>query len=418
MSTAAQPKLRLSVPVSGRSRITGWLNTDTPVALSPDENSWRHSHIAVRGVVDVFGRSSASYRPKHMKRIVPLLMSVLALSIADAGRAQPAADEKNTIDVFKRSVAAVVHVKSERAVATPGGQSLAGEGVGTGFVLDLEGRILTNYHVIENSTGIKLLVAGGGTLDAKLIGTAPLLDLAVLQVSPQSNDGIRLQPLPLGDSDALEIGQKVIAIGNPLGLHNTLTVGVLSGMARDLPGSPLGLEHAFLQTDAAINPGNSGGPLLDSSGRVVGVNSVVAREGQNIGFAIPINVIKRVLPDLIEMGHVYRPALGFSAAPLTSATATLFGLPVREGLLVQEVAPGSPAAAAGLRAGTRMVPMNDTVYVLGGDIITAVNGKRLTSPGELTSVLLGSKPGDRIRLTIQRQEERLEKVIALPPMHF
>lgn len=352
-----------------------------------------------------------------MKRI-PLLMTVLVVGIVEAGRAQPTAEERNTIDVFKGAAAAVVHVKSARTVAALGDQPIAGEGAGTGFVLDPEGRILTNYHVIENSTGIKLLVAGGRTLDAKLIGTAPLLDLAVLQASPLSNDNVQLQPLPLGDSDAVEIGQKVLAIGNPLGLHNTLTVGVLSGIGRNLPGAPLGLEQSFLQIDAAINPGNSGGPLLDSSGRVIGVNSVVAREGQNIGFAIPINVIKRVLPDLIEMGHVYRPALGFSAAPLTSSIATMFGLPVREGLLVQEVAEGSPAAAAGLRAGTRMVPMNDSVYVLGGDIITAVNGKRLTSPGELASVLLGSRPGDRIQLTIQRQEGRLEKVITLPPMHF
>jgi putative serine protease PepD len=353
-----------------------------------------------------------------MKRIVPLLMVVFVLGIASAGRAQPTADERNTIDVFKRVAAAVVHVKSIRAMATPGGQSVAGEGTGTGFVLDAEGRILTNYHVIENSTDIKLLVAGGRILDAQLIGTAPLLDLAVLQASSPPNDDLRLQPLPLGDSDAVEVGQKVLAIGNPLGLHNTLTVGVLSGIARDLPGAPLGLEQTYLQIDAAINPGNSGGPLLDSSGRVIGVNSAIAREGQNIGFAIPINIIKRVLPDLIAMGHVYRPELGFSAVPLTSSIATLFGLAVREGLIVQEVAEGSPAAAAGLQAGTRMVPMNDTVYVLGGDIITAVNGKLLTSPGELASVLLGSKPGDRVRLTIQRQELRLEKVITLPAMHL
>ncbi len=353
-----------------------------------------------------------------MKRIVPLLMVVFMSGTASTGRSQPTADERNTIDVFKRAAAAVVHVKSVQAVTTPGGQSVAGEGTGTGFVLDAEGHILTNYHVIENSTDIKLLVVGGRMLDARLIGTAPLLDLAVLQASTQPNDDLRLQALPLGDSDALEIGQKVLAIGNPLGLHNTLTVGVLSGIARDLPGAALGLEQTFLQLDAAINPGNSGGPLLYSSGRVIGVNSAIAREGQNIGFAIPINVIKRVLPDLIEMGHVYRPALGFSAVPVTSSIATLFGLPVREGLLVQEVAEGSPAGTAGLQAGTRMVPMNDTVYVLGGDIITAVNGKRLTSPGELASVLLGSKPGDQVRLTIQRQEQRLEKVITLPAMHL
>lgn len=333
----------------------------------------------------------------------PVVLAAL-LSVAAAG-AQPTADEKNTIDAFKRSAPSVVHVKST-------------EGSGTGFVLDSESRILTNYHVIEKSTKITLLLDGGRILDARLIGTEPLLDLAVLQAATAGNDDIRLQPIPLGDSDALEIGQKVLAVGNPLDLHKTLTVGILSAFARDLPGAPGGLEQALLQTDAALSPGNSGGPLLDSTGRVIGVNSGTAREGQNIGFAIPINLVKRVLPDLIEMGHVYRPALGFSAVPVTSAIATLFGLPVAGGLLVQEVAPGSPAALAGLQAGTRMVPMNDTVYVLGGDIITAVNGKRLLSPGELTVVLIGSKPGDRIRLTFQRHEKPLETVIVLPPMHL
>lgn len=378
----------------------------------------RHRRYRRSRAVAAFGCSSASCCSRHMKRILPLLTAVLVLGTANAGRSQPATDERNTIDVFKRAAAGVVHVKSARVVVAVGDQPVAGEGAGTGFVLDAEGRILTNYHVIENSAGIKLLVAGGRTLDAKLIGTAPVLDVAVLQAISLSDSEVQLQPLALGDSDAVEIGQKVLAIGNPLGLHNTLTVGVLSGIGRNLPGAPPGLEQSFLQLDAAINPGNSGGPLLDSSGKVIGVNSVIAREGQNIGFAIPINVIKRVLPDLIEMGHVYRPALGFTAVPLTSSIATLFGLPVREGLLVQEVADGSPAASAGLRGGTRMVPLDDSVYVLGGDIITAANGKRLTSPGELASVILGSKPGDRIQLTIQRQDERLEKTITLPPMHF
>lgn len=251
-----------------------------------------------------------------------------------------------------------------------------------------------------------------------LVGTAPALDIAVLKPAVASADAIRLEALPFGDSDKLEVGQKVLAIGNPLGLHNTLTVGVLSGIAREVPGTTPGLEQLFLQTDAAINPGNSGGPLLDSTGKVIGVNSAVAREGQNLGFAIPVNVIKRVLPDIIQMGHVYRPALGFSAVPVTSTLATLFGLPARAGLLIQEVAEGSPAAAAGLRAGSRMVPLNDTVYVLGGDIITAANGKPLASPGEMTSLLLGSKPGDRVHLSVQRANGPVELTIILPPMHF
>lgn len=352
-----------------------------------------------------------------MSRLHPLPVVAAALVSVAASSAQPTADERNTIEVFKRSAPAVVHVKAVR-LASSSSQAVIREATGTGFIIDSDGRVLTNYHVIEDSTNITIVLEGGRRIEAELIGTAPLLDLALLAGRAGTDEDVRLQPEPLGDSDALEVGQKVLAIGNALGLHNTLTVGVLSGIAREVPGAPAGLEEAFLQTDAAINPGNSGGPLLDSSGRVVGVNTAIAPQGQNIGFAIPINVIKRVLPDLIQMGHVYRPALGFSAVPVTSAIATLFGLPVSEGLLIQEVAPGSPAALAGLHAGTRMVPMNETVYVLGGDIITAVNGKRLLSPGELTAMLLGAKPGDRMRLTIQRHDQRLETVIVLPPMHL
>lgn len=353
-----------------------------------------------------------------MRNSIPICLTALALLASAGGRAQITADEKNTIDVFKRAAPAVVHVKTLRVVTPPAGQAAVGEGAGTGFVFDAEGHILTNYHVIENSADIQLLLDGGRTVSATLIGTAPALDIAVLKPEIPSADVARLQSLPLGDSDGLEVGQKVLAIGNPLGLHNTLTVGVLSGVARNLPGGTTDLEPVFLQTDAAINPGNSGGPLLDSTGKVIGVNSVVARDGQNLGFAIPVNVIKRVLPDIIKMGHVYRPALGFSTVPVTSTLATLFGLPVRAGLLIQEVAEGSPAWAAGLKGGSRMVPLNDTVYVLGGDILTAVNGKPLASPGELTTILLGLKPGDKIHMIVQRTQGPIELTLSLPPMHF
>lgn len=345
-------------------------------------------------------------------------MATLALIVSSVSGAQVTADEKNTIDVFKRAAPAIVHVKTIRAATLSAGRVAAGEGAGTGFVFDTEGHILTNYHVIENSTDIRLLMEGGRTVPATLIGTAPLLDIAVLKPEVGSGDGTPLKPLPFGDSDALDVGQKVLAIGNPFGLHNTLTVGVLSGVARDLPGSSPDLEQVFLQTDAAINPGNSGGPLLDSAGKVIGVNSVIVRDGQNLGFAIPVNVIKRVLSDVIAMGHVYRPALGFSATPITSTLATLFGLPVRAGLLIQEVAEGSPAAVAGLKPGSRMVPLNDTVYVLGGDILTAANGRPLNSPGELTSILMGMKPGDKVNLTVHRSTGPVEVTVILPPMHF
>jgi S1-C subfamily serine protease len=359
-------------------------------------------------------------RPLSSSRRLPsfVLTGIIIAAQMSPAYSQAIPDERNTIEVFKRVAAGVVHVQALRVVAPGEGDAVAGQGTGSGFLIDRAGHVLTNYHVVEGSSDVKLLLSGGRTFDARLVGTAPAFDIALLRADTAGATETDLAPLPLGDSDKLEIGQKVLAIGNPLGLHNTLTTGVLSGLSRDIPGAPVGLGQAFLQTDAAINPGNSGGPLLDSSGNVIGVNSVVAREGQNISFAIPINFVKKILPELISMGHVYRPGLGFSALPIAPGMATLLGLSVRSGLLVQEVVEGSPAGIAGLRAGGRMIPMNETVYVLGGDVITAVNGKSVKSPHDLTLILLGSKPGDHIQLTVVRGEERKTLVLTLPPMHF
>jgi S1-C subfamily serine protease len=193
----------------------------------------------------------------------------------------------------------------------------------------------------------------------------------------------------------------------------------VSGLFRDLPGAPVGLGEAFLQTDAPINPGNSGGPLLDSAGKVVGINTAIAKEGQNIGFAIPIDFVKKILPDLMKMGHVYKPNLGFSAIPVSPALASLLGLPAKSGLLVQEVLEGGPSYQAGLKGGSRMIPINSsTVYVLGGDLIVALNGKEVRSPQDLTVLLLSSHPGDRIQLEVLRSEDRHKISVMLPPMHF
>jgi S1-C subfamily serine protease len=216
----------------------------------------------------------------------------------------------------------------------------------------------------------------------------------------------------------LQIGQKVIAIGNPLGLHNTITVGVVSALRRSIGETPIELQDALIQTDAAINPGSSGGPLLNSAGEVMGINTAIIKEAQNVGFAIPINFARRVIPDLIEMGHPYRPELGFSASEITPSIARLFGLPLERGLLIEEVLPGSPAALAGLRAGGRVVMVTERPYVLGGDIITAVNGRELSSSSELAHVLLEARPSQTFRLSVYRNGQKLEIPIRLQKMEM
>jgi S1-C subfamily serine protease len=325
-------------------------------------------------------------------------------------------DEINTIEIFKRAAPSVVHVRSMQVLVDDKGE--VGEATGSGFLIDQAGHVLTNYHVVANSLQVKLIAAEGQAFPAVLVGTAPAFDIALLKIDASEEILASISPLPLGESGMVEIGQKVLAIGNPLGLHNTLTTGIVSGLARNLPGAPVGLGEAFLQTDAAINPGNSGGPLLDSAGQVIGINTVVATQGQNIGFAIPVRFLKKILPELMSMGHVYRPNLGFSARSLTPGLASLFGLPALVGLLVEEVLPGGPAYQAGLRGGDRMIPVNETVYVIGGDLIVGLNGKELHSPEDLTALLLGSRPGDRIQMDVVRKEERLAITVVLPPMHF
>lgn len=344
--------------------------------------------------------------------------SILLLIVAAFGPAA-AAEQVDAVAVFKRASPAVVHVRTRMVLADSNGQIAEKEGSGSGFLVDQSGHIVTNYHVIDNTSALKVITFAGREVEAVLVGAAPALDLALLRAKlPLGDVDSGRTPLELGDSSAVEIGQTVMAIGNALGFQNSLTVGVVSGLARDLPAAPLGLGHAFLQTDAAINPGNSGGPLLNSAGQVVGVNTVVAQDGENVAFAIPSDLVKRVLPDLIRMGHVYQPILGFSGVPITPGMSALFGLSVAEGLLVQEVFPGSPAAAADLRPGERMVPMSGTVYVLGGDVVKAANGKPVAEPRDLTALIMTSKPGDRVRLSIIRGDAMIERTLILPPMHL
>ncbi|MFQ5789951.1 MAG: S1C family serine protease [Acidobacteriota bacterium] len=325
-------------------------------------------------------------------------------------------DERNTIDVFKEARRGVVHIKVVRQEDGTFGKRTSAEGVGSGFLIGGEGHVLTNYHVIEISNRIEVYLPNERVRVARVVGTAPTLDLALLHVDLLPSDQVK--PLWLGDSDTLEVGQKLIAVGHPLALHNTLTVGVLSAEGRSIPGSPIELEGALLQTDAAINPGNSGGPVLSSAGEVIGIATAVAPGAQNLGFAVPINLAKRVIPDLIQMGHPYRPSLGIDGVEITPELADLFGLPRRKGFLVERVVPGSLAERQGIRAGRRVVLMNETAYVLGGDIITEINGKETSSASEIARILLKSHPGEQLRVTLLREGQLREVVLPLAPMHW
>ncbi len=344
-------------------------------------------------------------------------VGTLVLAATTTGQAQSGrltADEQNTIAVFRQASRGVVYITARTTTSSPFEKHTVETSTGTGFVIDTEGRVLTAFHVIKDKDEITV-VLGTGQVVARLVGTAPQLDIALLQVEANKD---QLFPLSLGTSQDLEVGQKVMAIGNAAGLHNSLTAGVVSAVKRSLDDTPMELEETFIQTDAAINPGNSGGPLLNSAGQVVGINDAILTNAQNMGFAIPIDLARSIIPDLIEMGHPYRPVLGFSGTEVTPSLAKLLGLPVERGFLVEEILPHSPAQHAGLKAGSRFVMASEKPYVLGGDIIVGINGASFTSSGQLAQILLRSRPGQQLQLKVYRQGQIIEIELPLEKMQM
>jgi len=323
-------------------------------------------------------------------------------------RGDLAEDEKNTIEVFKRSAPSVVYITSialRRNLFNLNVYEIP-QGTGSGFIWDKKGRIVTNYHVISDANRLEVTLADHSTWKAVLVGAAPDRDLAVLQISAPDS---KLSPILIGDSDDLQVGQKVFAIGNPFGLDQTLTTGIVSALGREIKSVTGRVISDVIQTDAAINPGNSGGPLLDSAGRLIGVNTAIyspSGGSSGIGFAVPVHEVNSVVPEVIRHGRLLRPGLGISIAP--KKLIGEFELP---GVLVLNVVPGSNAAKAGLR-GTRQVRGG---LVL-GDSIVAVNGKPVHTYNELRDVLEQYKVGDAVTLRVFRDGVEQEINVVLEAM--
>jgi len=312
-------------------------------------------------------------------------------------------------DVYQRVNPSVVAIEISAQDTQQGTGQLVDIGSGSGFVIDTEGHIVTNNHVVEQSNALRAVFSDGTVLEAEVVGADPFSDLAVIQVTPPS--GYELHPVELGNSDDLHVGQIVIAIGSPFGLSNSMSMGIISAIGRTLPGTgDVGSIYSnpqIIQTDAAINPGNSGGPLLDANGQVIGVNAAIrSTSGANSGisFAIPVNTVKHVVPQLIANGKVDYPYLGIEAVPISLAEiAGEFNLPVNEGVLIANVVPGGPADQAGLQGGTQQENFRGQPVVLGGDIITAINGIPVRNFDELIGWLTSNtSPGDVVTITINR----------------
>ncbi|MBS1870682.1 MAG: trypsin-like peptidase domain-containing protein [Actinobacteria bacterium] len=325
-----------------------------------------------------------------------------------AHRGQAAAAEQGLTahDIYERDAPGVVHVRSvlrASAGSSPFGGAQGTSATGTGFVIDGDGHILTNFHVVEDATSVSVGFDDNRVVPARVLGTDATNDLALLQVEP---GGLKLSPLQLGDSSTAQVGDPVLAIGNPFGLDRTLTTGVVSALQREI-SAPNGftIQHV-IQTDAPINPGNSGGPLLDAAGRVIGINSQIITGGAGngnvgIGFAVPINTAKKLLPQLKQIGSVVHAYLGITGATIDASLADL-QLKVDKGVLVQTVTADGPASRAGVRGGTIDSQLNGARIMLGGDVIRSFDGRRVDSMSDLTAEIAKHRPGDGVRLGILR----------------
>jgi S1-C subfamily serine protease len=321
-------------------------------------------------------------------------------------------DELNNIDIYKRAHEATVNITS--TVYRQGWflQIYPSQDSGSGFIIDKQGRILTNNHVVSGrAPEVQVTLANGHKYKAEVVYRDRANDLALIRITPREP----VQALPLGDSDKLQVGQKVLAIGNPFGLQGTLTTGIVSSLGRDIQDEAGTRLEGLIQTDAAINPGNSGGPLLDSQGGVIGVNTAILGPGSNIGigFAMPINRAKTMLEDY-QAGRRYgRPRLGVDVAYVYGDLASALDLPPEGGLLIQEVAPGSAAEAAGLRGARRMVSAYNYTIGVGGDLIMAIDGVRVDRLDSLSRILARKRPGDKMDLTIFRAGRRMNVTVTL-----
>ncbi len=341
--------------------------------------------------------------------------SPLHLTEAEAAPAYDA-EEQNNIAIYKRVLPSVVNITSTTLVFNFFYGTVPQQGQGSGFVLDREGHVLTNYHVVAGANrGIEVQLSNKRRYAAKVVGVDKVHDLALLQIGAPN-----LQPVTLADSSNLNVGQKVYAIGNPFGLSGTMTRGIISSIRsiKNEDGAPI--EDA-IQTDAAINPGNSGGPLLNSHGEVIGINTMIASNGADqssgIGFAIPINTAKAVLADLTRYGQVRRPSLGIVSYAIGPDLAAQMGLAGDYGVLIQRVIPGGAADRAGLRGGNEQAYVGNTPIMLGGDLIVAIDGQQVADPQDITAIMDRHQAGDTISVTIVRGRRQMTFKLILGEAH-
>jgi putative serine protease PepD len=324
-------------------------------------------------------------------------------------------DEESNIKIYEEYAPAVVNIVTTTVTYDFFYNPVPSKGAGSGVIVDREGHILTNHHVVDGARRLDVTLYDGSRYEASVVGVDPDDDIAVIRIDAPPG---KLRSVTMGDSTGLKVGQKVLAIGNPFGLEKTLTVGIVSSLGRTMRAENGRLIRGIIQTDAAINPGNSGGPLLNGEGRMIGLNTAIFSPvggSVGIGFAIPVNTVKNVLPELISKGYVSRPWVGITGQSIDAEVAGILGFP-SAGILVADIFKNSPAQKAGLRGSDRNLRAGNLVIAAGGDFITAINGSFITGMDELNSMMEKLAPGDTIRLTVVRGGRKISIKVRLEEM--
>ena len=388
--------------------------------MSPTKkNAGQSSRIVVIVLLLLAGAywAGARWGPRDPQDVGAVPLGSDSKSVKNASFAQRDAaltdDESINVRVYRQASPAVANILTKATEYDFFMDPVPVEGAGSGFVIDTKGYILTNNHVVEGAQSIEVVLGDQSRYPAKVVGADPRNDVALIKIEPKNKP---LVALPLGDSSTIQVGQKVLAIGNPFGFQSTLTTGVVSALGRTVQTSQTTFIDEAIQTDAAINRGNSGGPLINSHGEVIGINSAIYTPSgttAGIGFAIPINTAKRIAHDLITDGRVHQAFLGVDTLSVGGGLGEALDLPVQEGLLVQTVTRGGPAAAAGVHGGDRIAQAGMRRFYVGGDVIVAIDGQKVATQLDVNLVLNKKRPGDPVTVTVYRGGKKIEIPVKL-----
>jgi len=383
--------------------------------MTPASTSNR-ARIILAALVLILGAfwAGARFAPRQPTSVeaLPLGGASDAKSIAQRDRALTD-DESINVRIYRQASPAVANILTKATEYDFFMDPVPVEGAGSGFVIDARGYILTNFHVVEGAQSIEVVLGDQSRYPAKFIGADQRNDVALVKIDPK---GKHLTALSLGDSGALQVGQKVLAIGNPFGFQSTLTTGVVSALGRTVQTSQTTFIDEAIQTDAAINRGNSGGPLINTHGEVIGINSAIytpTGTTAGIGFAIPISTAKNIANDLITDGRVHRAFLGVETLPVNGWLSEALDLPVKEGLLVERATKGGPAAAAGIRGGDRVAQAGMRRIYIGGDVIVAIDSQKITGQFDVNVILNRKRPGDIVTVTLYRGGKKMDVPVKL-----